>query len=537
MSRTTLSAALSGAVLLGAASLLPIAGPASAEPTSTPAVTDIVGVGSDTSQYALNYLADGATVDGVSVPGYNDGGRTSEFLRSFDALAAAGEPPLSATIVPKEGAPAITRPNGSTAGKNQLYGADNNPNINYARSSAGLSAGEVSANLWAVPFAVDGLRIAKSSSSSNAPASLTGAQILAIYKGEATTWDQVGGTGTAAIVPYIPQPGSGTRAFFLSELKALNGGASPTLGGNVQESQEHDASVLASNPNAIAPFSTGRAKSASGITLLPGTAGGGWGAQRALYNVVRQADMTAPWFGQIFGPSGFICSDSARPLVEAAGFEQLARATGGGVCGEATQSNTSNFKTNDAPVLQETTTALAASASGQRVTLTATVSPETSGTPTGTVTFKEGAVTVGTANLSGGVAVVSLTGVSPGTHTYTAVFSPANAALFKPSTSAGRSVSVARVASKTTVRMPLTFSKTQRVRAIVRVTRSGGPATGRIVVKKGPKTVARGALNRMGKVTIQLPRLPRGSYRLVFRYGGNATTLPSRAVKRVTVTR
>lgn len=62
---------------------------------------------------------------------------------------------------------------------------------------------------------------------------------------------------------------------------------------------------------------------------------------------------------------------------------------------------------------------------------TATVSPATAGT----VTFKEGAATLGAAPVSGGVAAFSTTSLSVGTHAVTAEFVPADAGQADPSTS------------------------------------------------------------------------------------------------------
>ena len=66
-----------------------------------------------------------------------------------------------------------------------------------------------------------------------------------------------------------------------------------------------------------------------------------------------------------------------------------------------------------------TTTTVSASASstvfGQSVTFTATVS-SASGTPTGSVEFFDGAVSLGTAVISGGTAVLATTALNVGTH-------------------------------------------------------------------------------------------------------------------------
>ncbi len=84
-----------------------------------------------------------------------------------------------------------------------------------------------------------------------------------------------------------------------------------------------------------------------------------------------------------------------------------------------------------------TTTTLASSVNpstaGQSVTFTATVMG-TGGTPTGTVTFKDGAATLGTGTLAGGVATFTTTTLVAGSHAITAVYS--GDASFAPSTSA-----------------------------------------------------------------------------------------------------
>ena len=306
-----------------------VATPAAADPIPQP--RDVVGVGSDTSEFVMNYLADGATLGGALNPGYNS--TANARLVSFDATG-------STTVVLKAGSAAVTRPNGSGAGKAVLYGASNNVNVNYARSSSGPSTAENSASLWHVPFAVDGLKLA-TASTSNAPASITPAQMVGIYNGSITNWNQIGGS-SGTIVPMIPQSGSGTRSFFIAQLKAANGNVDVVLAGSVQSVQEHDSAPIAANANAVAPFSTARfATTASGIKLE-----GGFTAERAIYNVVRNADLSKPWFTAVFGSDGSICSGGGQTLIQAAGFKQLAHPLDGGACGVPTQTATTNFAVN-----------------------------------------------------------------------------------------------------------------------------------------------------------------------------------------------
>jgi hypothetical protein len=85
-----------------------------------------------------------------------------------------------------------------------------------------------------------------------------------------------------------------------------------------------------------------------------------------------------------------------------------------------------------------TTTSLAASAptatEGGSVVLTATISPAAAGT----VTFADGATTVGTAPVAGGTAILAVSSLTAGTHAFTASFTPTS-----PRYGASRSGSVA----------------------------------------------------------------------------------------------
>ncbi|PYM36813.1 MAG: hypothetical protein DME17_09350, partial [Candidatus Rokuibacteriota bacterium] len=65
--------------------------------------------------------------------------------------------------------------------------------------------------------------------------------------------------------------------------------------------------------------------------------------------------------------------------------------------------------------------ALNPSAFGKALAFTATVTPATSGTPTGTATFEDGATVLGTAPLSGGQAVFTTSALAVGGHSITAV--------------------------------------------------------------------------------------------------------------------
>ncbi len=415
--RTTLGGALAATLTLGTLAL----GIAPAHAAYAPDVDDVVatsasdliGVGSDTSQHALKLLADA----------WN--GTTPAPTSKLATYAATSGGDLT---LPGEAA-AVTRPNGSGAGKAKLFGAGNVAAIDFARSSSSLSTDEVNASLKQFPFALDTLQMAVAKNS-NAPTSLAAGDLVKIYDGTYTNWSQVpGSTASGVIAPKIPQAGSGTRSFFEAQLKAANGGTAVSLAGTVAPVQEHDDTLIKADPNAIAPFSAGRATLLGTLRLETG-----FKADRALYNVVRGADVAKPEITAMFGPNGFLCSEQAAALIKKAGFAQLANADHDGVCGQQTTGATTNFNVSgDVAPISTVSTVTGSSASAGAVTIKAAVNG--SKTPEGSVTFSEGG-TVVKANvpLIGGTATANLTGVGAGSHTYTAVYAPKAGTVFEAST-------------------------------------------------------------------------------------------------------
>jgi len=420
MKRNTVAASVAIALAASALSLTAPAIASSTNPYDTDEATgapagSIVGVGSDTTQIVMHGVA--AAWNASNTP----------HLSTFAADGLPAQIKLLTTS-----AAAINRPNGSGAGKNLLHGATNNPEVNFARSSSSLSGGENSDGLKQAAFAVDGLKMAVAKTT-NAPATLTKEQVTGIYNGTFNSWDDVGGTSTDLIQPKIPQSGSGTRSFFQGQIAVTDA----QLSGSVVTTQEHSFADIAGNPNAIGPFSTARAKSATAsIDLVGGTAS--WA--RAVYNVVRGADQANADINAIFGPTGFLCSAAGRTAIEAAGFDPIATEAQGGPCGVWTSSAVTDLKTFAQAEAIATTTTLAATSAGQTVTLTATVAGNNK---EGTVTFKEDATTVGgPVEVAAGKATLVLSNVPLGAHTYTAAFTPTDPLLAGPSTSAPASVTV-----------------------------------------------------------------------------------------------
>jgi len=188
-----------------------------------------------------------------------------------------------------------------------------------------------------------------------------------------------------------------------------------------------------------------------------------------------------------------------------------------------------NFAGSTSPALSQavnkaaSTTSVASSMNpsglAQSVTFTATVKPATSGTPTGTVTFKDGTTTLGTGTLSGGKATFTTSALALGSHSITASY--AGDTNFTASTSAALTQTV-KPASSTTVASslnPSTFG--QAVTFTATVTATSGTPTGMVTFKDGTTTLGTGTLSG-GKAMLTTSTLAAGSHSITAVYGGDA---------------
>ncbi|WP_209674655.1 Ig-like domain repeat protein [Aeromicrobium fastidiosum] len=514
---------MAGAFVASTAFTLGVVAPASAatspyDPTFTPTTGDLVGAGSDTSEIAIDYLAKGHN----GIAGFN-GTKTTGRIASY---AATGDP---AELSLRDGT-SLKRPNNSGTGRATLWGTGNNTAFDFARSSSTLADTEV-ADLRQLPFAVDGLKLAVSSNvPSNAPASISAADMVKIYKGQVTNWNQLGG-GNGTIKPLIPFSGSGTRTFFQAQLNAAAGAAFTPDPTKVAEVQEHSVAAIENDPNAVAPFSTGRAASAPSIKLV-----GGFSADRALYNVVRLKDYTSgdksALLKAAFGPTGFVCSPEARPLIEAAGFQQLASVTKNGVCGEPVTTATSKFRTSGEGAAATTTTLSAAAANGGSVRLTADVSASGQN-PQGKVQFKQGSTVLSTVNVAGGQAVLTLPSVAVGSYTYTATFVPANVNDFGPSSTAPVTANVLTSSGLSVSAVGGSYG----VARVIKVTGTGGAVNGAVSVSV-PGVVATSVQLVNGSATVPVPATASvGGKTVTATFAGNASTFGSSATGSLSITK
>jgi Domain of unknown function (DUF4082)/Bacterial Ig-like domain (group 3)/Bacterial Ig-like domain/Bacterial Ig domain len=175
--------------------------------------------------------------------------------------------------------------------------------------------------------------------------------------------------------------------------------------------------------------------------------------------------------------------------------------------------------------LGQTTTALASSVNpstaGQSVTFTATVAPTSGGgTPTGQVTFMDGATTLGTGTLSGGVATFTTSALSAGTRSITAVYNgdsnyggSTSAVLSQVVNQGSTSVALASSANPSTFGQSVTFTATLTVA-------SGGTPTGQVTFMDGTTTLGTGALSG-GVATFSTTTLSTGTHSITAVYNGD----------------
>lgn len=370
-------------------------GSALADPSSTPPLNAIAGVGSDTLTPVYHQL----TSD------YN-ASHTTE-LASWDAVnpttGVAGDTIVTKASSSTDSTCSMVRPNGSSAGITALENTvsdGGHPCVDFARSSRAPATTD--------PTTIAFARLAKdaitwsspkgtTTTPSPAPKTLTVLQLANIYNCTSgfTEWSQVGGTTSATIVPVLPQSGSGTRSTFLlamGQALGLGSGVSLTPGPCVVNGTDSAGVAIEENTgvttgniaefgttthpkvDALFPYSigdyvaqTGHKHSTSiwkpgdlGMKQIAGkapTVGSGTtmhintgfpvAMDRILYDVVANAGTaaapaipTSPEnLKSVFGTSaqkGWICQTTGQADIVSYGFLKLGTGTAG--CGSVTDS-------------------------------------------------------------------------------------------------------------------------------------------------------------------------------------------------------
>jgi len=167
---------------------------------------------------------------------------------------------------------------------------------------------------------------------------------------------------------------------------------------------------------------------------------------------------------------------------------------------------------------------------GQSVTFTATVT-SAGGTPTGNVSFYDGATVVGTVALSNGVASLSTPSLSAATHAITASFG--GSTKFQGSTSTAVSQTVNHATTRTALTSspnPSVFAQTVTLTATVTATNS--TPSGTVTFYDGSAALGSTQTNGSGVATLTVTTFSVGSHTLTTTYGGGSNWLGSTSATR-----
>jgi Bacterial Ig-like domain (group 3)/Cep192 domain 4/Beta-propeller repeat len=171
------------------------------------------------------------------------------------------------------------------------------------------------------------------------------------------------------------------------------------------------------------------------------------------------------------------------------------------------------------------------SITGQPATLTATATSNAGVATSGTVTFYDGGIPIGTTLVgNAGVAVLTTSDFIPGSHSLRAVYH--GDANHFPSTSATiphlvTAVGTVPSTAALTVEGPVLVLFRQRLQLSVAVSSGGGMPSGTVLFFDGEATIGSVQLDNLGRATLTLNGLPAGVRQIRAVYLGDATFAPS----------
>ncbi|HUD64481.1 MAG TPA: Ig-like domain repeat protein [Candidatus Sulfotelmatobacter sp.] len=196
--------------------------------------------------------------------------------------------------------------------------------------------------------------------------------------------------------------------------------------------------------------------------------------------------------------------------------------------------NVESNKSTSFTIKSLTSTSLTASANpttyGVSVIFTATVTPAFGGAATGTVTFRDGATTLGAIALIAGKAAYTTSTLAAGAHSITAVYGGSGNDV--PSTSGALAHTVNKAATSTLITSsvnPSSFGQSVTFKATVKSSTTGTPA-GTVTFKDGATNLSTVALIG-GVATFNTGALSVGSHSITVSYSGNVDFLTSTSAK------
>lgn len=165
------------------------------------------------------------------------------------------------------------------------------------------------------------------------------------------------------------------------------------------------------------------------------------------------------------------------------------------------------------------------SASSQTVTLTATVFSSAPGTPTGTITFTEGAAVLGTAPLANAAATLDVSNLSLGSHSIVASYSSDPAFRYSDSAPLMQVVKIATTTGVSPSSNPSTFQQSVTFTATV-TAQFGGAVSGNVTFNDGNTVLGSVALVA-GSADFSTSGLTVGTHSITAVYEGDADNLGS----------
>ena len=156
---------------------------------------------------------------------------------------------------------------------------------------------------------------------------------------------------------------------------------------------------------------------------------------------------------------------------------------------------------------------------GQAVKFTAVVAPQTTGIPTGNVTFKNGTATLGTVALNGGMASFTTSTLAAGTLTVTAVYGGSTIYLASSAATTQTVHAAATTTTLTSSRNPSTFGQAVTFSASVS-SKVAGTISGSVTFKDGATSLGTVTVSA-GKATFSTTKLKVGTHTITALYNGS----------------
>jgi Bacterial Ig-like domain (group 3)/Glycosyl Hydrolase Family 88 len=242
------------------------------------------------------------------------------------------------------------------------------------------------------------------------------------------------------------------------------------------------------------------------------------------YSVKRSTSATGPY--KIIAPPPILTANHFEDtgLVPGATYHYVVSAIN--ASGESANSASIAVTTPKAATSVSLSSSANPSTYGRPATFTATVKPTVAGTPTGNVTFRNGASTMGTVTLSAGKAIFTISTLSAGSHAITAVYG--GNAEYTGSTSTTLTQTVAKAATASAVTSSLNPSRHGNSVTFTGTVKSltTGIPTGSITFWDGTVTLGTVTLSS-GKATFTTSTLTVGSHSIKIVYHGAPNYLGS----------